>query len=180
MTELAIHRLQNRYRLPEGLADPDDCVRSLDRVARGNLPRALDACLPSRLAAAGLAPDAVVFLRNLRVKLRLTGPDDPPPGIEDIGSVSDARSDGRWRRATVDLLEMLRPFFATEAVIKLSELQFAAHAVPEYAHAGIGANPAGATWHLDNVLLGAPVSGPVRAPRAASSRAERRPRRATR
>ncbi len=99
--------------------------------------------------------DAFAVIAGQRYRLRLTGPDDPPPGIEDIGSVPDARADGRWRRATVNLLEMLRPFFAPGAAIS-------------------GANHAGATWHLDNVLLGAPVSGPVRVdlPRGARLRAQ--------
>ncbi len=120
----------------------------------------------------GVALDAYAVIAGERYRLRLTGPETAPPGIEDIGIVTDARADGRWHRATVDMGGLLRPFFGAEASIVLDELQFAAHAVPEYARAGIGANAAGAVWRLDNVLLGAAVGAPVkvRAPRGATVR----------
>lgn len=102
---------------------------------------------------------AVVDGQHYRVLL--SGPQQPAPGIEDIGIVADARADGRWREARVDLLGLLAPHFPSDAPIIPQRIEFAAHAVDEYMRAGIGGSPAGATWRLDNVYLGGVTAASV-------------------
>jgi hypothetical protein len=64
----------NRYRLPSA-PEAIDCAHRFDRIAREQVPRALDRVLSGTLAAAGVSPDALVCVRNLRVRLRLGGPE---------------------------------------------------------------------------------------------------------
>ncbi len=117
--------------------------------------------------------DLYAVVEGQRYRIMLSGPEEPAPGIEDVGRIADARADGRWREARVDLLGLLAPHFTADAPIIAQRLEFAAHAVDEYMRAGIGGNPAGATWRLDNVYLGGVTAASVelRAPRDVSVQA---------
>ena len=105
--------------------------------------------------------DLYAVVDGQRYRVMLSGPEEPPPGIEDVGRIADARADARWREARVDLLGLLAPHFTGDAPIILQKLEFAAYSVPEYMRAGIGGNPAGATWRLDNVYLGGVTAASV-------------------
>ena len=106
--------------------------------------------------------DVYVVVGGQKHRLRLTGPDDCPLGVEDIGEVRGRQADGRWRHAEADLLGLLRPHFAAGEAIVIDELQFANHAGADYLLAGIGGNAKGATWRLDSFFLGQAVAAPVR------------------
>ncbi len=105
--------------------------------------------------------DVFATVGGQRHRVVLTGPEVPAAGIEDAGRIVDVRADGRWQEARVDLLGLLRPFVALDGPVLLDALEFAAYAAPEYMRAGIGGNPAGASWRLDNVYLGGVTAGPV-------------------
>jgi len=105
--------------------------------------------------------DLYAVVDGQRYRVLLSGPPEPAPGIEDVGSVPDVRADGRWREARVDLLGLLAPHFPADAPIIPRRIEFAAHAVDEYMRAGIGGNPAAATWRLDNVYLGGVTAASV-------------------
>jgi hypothetical protein len=117
---------------------------------------AFDYALP-----AAVQVDLFATVAGQRYRVVLTGPPDPVPGIEDVGRLTGAQADGRWRSAQLDLLGLLSPHFPPQAPIILEALQFAAPAAPQYLRAGIGGNPAGATWQLDNVYLGGVTAGSV-------------------
>ena len=105
--------------------------------------------------------DLFATVGGQRYRVALSGPREPAPGIEDVGRVIDARLDGCWHTARVDLLGLLGPHFPGSAPIILQALEFAAYAVPEYMRAGIGGNPAHASWRLDNVYFGGVTSAAV-------------------
>lgn len=105
--------------------------------------------------------DVFATVGGQRYRLALSGPKDPAPGIEDVGRVADARADGSWHTAQVDLLGLMGPYFPAQAPIALQALEFAAYAAPEYMRAGIGGNPAHASWRLDNFHLGGVSSAAV-------------------
>ncbi len=105
--------------------------------------------------------DLFATVRGRRYRLAFTGTRGPVEDFEDAGTVPEVRVDGRWHTASVDLLGLLRPFFPDEEAILLERLEFAARAVPEYTRAGIGGNPAGASWRLDDVYLGGVTSDAV-------------------
>ncbi|MGI5817865.1 MAG: hypothetical protein ACOX9R_07175 [Armatimonadota bacterium] len=105
--------------------------------------------------------DAFVTVGGRRHRVTLTGRDEPAPGIEELGRVADVRADDRWREARIDLLGLLAPQFEADRPLVLDALEFAAYAAPEYMRAGVGGNPAGASWRLDNVYLGGVASGAV-------------------
>ena len=105
--------------------------------------------------------DVFATIGGQRHRVALTGPEGPVAGIEDAGRVADVRAGGRWGEARVDLLGLLRPFVAGDGPVVLDALEFAAYAAPEYMRAGIGGNPAGASWRLDNVYLGGVTADPV-------------------
>ena len=125
----------------------------------------------------GVAVDVFVTAQGQAHRLRLSGPEEPVPGVEELGEVAGARADGRWRWATVDLLGRLRRLYRSEESLAIEALEFANYSRADYLHAGIGANAAGASYQLDNVFLGSPVREPVAvsAPRGAklSRRASR-------
>lgn len=105
--------------------------------------------------------DVFATVAGQRYRVALSGPKEPAPGSEDIGAVAEAGADGHWHSAQVDLLGLLGPHFPGKTPIMLQALEFAAYAAPEYMRAGIGGNPAGAGWRLDNVYLGGVTSGAV-------------------
>jgi hypothetical protein len=109
----------------------------------------------------GVQIDCLIRANGGLHRLRLTGPEEAPAGMEESGQVADMRADGRWRSATVDLLAVMRPFFAPGAPVVIEGVEFAAYAAPEYLRAGIGGNARGARWQLDNFYLGATASSPV-------------------
>ncbi|MHB8996555.1 MAG: hypothetical protein ACYC63_15020 [Armatimonadota bacterium] len=98
--------------------------------------------------------DLFATVAGQRYRVALSGPKESAPGSEDVGRIAAASADGGWETARLDLLGLLGPHFPGEAPIVLQTLEFAAYAVPEYTRAGIGGNPAGASWRLDNVYLG--------------------------
>ncbi len=108
-----------------------------------------------------VAVDVFALIGGQRYRVALSGPEEAACGIEDVGRVDDARADGRWRAAQIDLMGLLSPHFPGDEPVVLERLEFAAHAAPEYMRAGIGGNPAGASWRLDNVYLGGATSAPV-------------------
>ena len=105
--------------------------------------------------------DLFATVGGQRYRVALSGPRESAPGIEDVGRVADARPDASWQTVRVDLLGLLGPHFAGQAPIILQALEFAAYAAPEYLRAGIGGNPAHATWRLDNFYLGGVTSAAV-------------------
>ncbi len=157
---------------PRGEHDDDPCLLVTNPSAGGSFALAapdagLDLATHPVLAFEYAIPedvhvDVFALVAGRRYRLRLTGPEAAPPGMEDLGAISEVRTDGGWRRAAVDLLGLMRPFFAPDDAIVLDGLELAAHAVPEYMHAGIGGNPAGASWRLDSFFLGAPLAERVR------------------
>lgn len=140
------------------------CLHVLNPTAGGSFALAkplegIDLRKHSLLAFEYAIPDNVhidlyAVVDGQRYRVLLSGPQEPAPGIEDIGVVADVRADGRWRQARVDLLGLLAPHFPPDAPVIPQRLEFAAYAVEEYMRAGIGGNPTGATWRLDNVYLG--------------------------
>jgi len=110
--------------------------------------------------------DVWLTLGGGRFRLRLTGPEAAPLGAEDLGYLPDLQADGQWRHAEVDLLARLRPFFRDGGRLVLEALEFAYHGEPEYLVAGIGGNPMGASYRLDNLFLGASVDNAAK-PKAA-------------
>jgi hypothetical protein len=106
--------------------------------------------------------DVYPILAGRKYRLRLTGPEQATPGIEDLGPVPDALADGRWRHAEVDLLGLLRPYFPPTEPIVLEGLQFANYVPADYLMAGVGGNGAGASYCLDSFFLGRALSAPVR------------------
>jgi hypothetical protein len=105
--------------------------------------------------------DLFATVGGQRYRVALSGPKEPAPGSEDIGRIAAARADGAWQTARLDLLGLLGPHFPGQAPIILQALEFAAYAAPEYMRAGIGGNPAGASWRLDNVYLGGVTAAAV-------------------
>ncbi|MFW5867232.1 MAG: hypothetical protein ACOCX2_05415, partial [Armatimonadota bacterium] len=110
---------------------------------------------------ADVAVDVFATVAGQRYRVALSGPEQATAGIEDVGRVPDARADGRWREARIDLMGLLDSHFPGGGPVVLGRLEFAAHAASEYMRAGIGGNPAGASWRLDNVYLGGAISAPV-------------------
>ena len=98
--------------------------------------------------------DLFATVGGQRFRVALSGPKKRAPGVEDVGRLTEARPDGCWHAARVDLLGLLSPHFQGQTPIILQALEFAAYAVPEYMQAGIGGNPAGAKWRLDSFYLG--------------------------
>ena len=104
--------------------------------------------------------DVYAMIGDGKYRVRLTGPEESAPRIEDVGRVDEARADGRWRQAEVDLLGLLRPYFAAEEPIVLDDLRFANYVPAGYLMAGVGGNGAGAAYCLDNFLLGRATADP--------------------
>ncbi|MCA9608688.1 MAG: hypothetical protein KC619_23955 [Myxococcales bacterium] len=69
--DLRVRHLRSRYSVPPGLEEAEVLRGELDAVARGPMPEALARHLAAILAARGLGPEARVFLRRARVRVRL-------------------------------------------------------------------------------------------------------------
>ncbi|MCC7491189.1 MAG: hypothetical protein IT204_02525 [Fimbriimonadaceae bacterium] len=127
--------------------DAFEVRRSGLRVPVGAL--AFDYCLPP---AARL--DLFVEIAGRGGRVRLTGPPEPPPGCLDLGSVTDLRADGAWHTAVLDLLGRWRAAQPEAPVGQVEQLCFSSAAVAAYERYGLGGNPLGLTWQLDNLALG--------------------------
>ncbi|MBM3499285.1 MAG: hypothetical protein FJX74_11515 [Armatimonadetes bacterium] len=122
-------------------------VRDLDLLRHPLL--AFDCAIPPSVCV-----DAYLTVKGGRFRLRLTGPDAAPIGTEELGGVPGLQADGRWQHVEVDLLARLRPFYPPNAPLVLNGLEFANHGALEYLQAGIGGNPLGACYRLDNLRVG--------------------------
>jgi hypothetical protein len=89
--DLRVRHMSNAYRIVS--PDPVAVAHGLDQVARHELPRSLDAVVPSVALALGLAPDAEVLVRHLRLRVRVLSDDVSP---HELGAA--------WARALVEAL----------------------------------------------------------------------------
>ncbi len=88
----------------------------------------------------------------------LSGPDHEAPNIHRLGQFADATADGNWHRAEFDLGTALRQALPHEP--KLTVRSLAIGMLHEgYLNAGLGGNPGGAVWHLDNLVVRSHGSG---------------------
>lgn len=109
--------------------------------------------------------DLFATVAGQRYRVRLTGPAEPAPGVEDVGQI-EVQTDGQWHSAQVDLQRLLSPYPGAR---RLDSLEFAAYAAPDYLDAGIIGNPAGARWRLDQVRFGAAAARVTPQPGVGSS-----------
>ncbi len=73
--------------------------------------------------------------------------------VKVIGAFADVRADGRWHHTSFDLLTALRRLYPGREYF---EAQYLAFASPQedYVRCGIGGNPLGASYWIDNFRLG--------------------------
>jgi hypothetical protein len=128
-------------------------VRGADLRSRPRL--AFDYALP-----ADVRVDVYAVVAGQKYRLRLSGPEAGPLGVEELGAVPGATPDGKWHHAEVDLLGLLRPFFAPGAALVLDDLRFANYSPADYLLAGIGGNAQGAMYRLGGLSLGPGSSQP--------------------
>ncbi|MBT7164915.1 MAG: Ig-like domain-containing protein, partial [Victivallales bacterium] len=82
----------------------------------------------------------------------LSGPDKAAPNVHRLGTFEGANADGKWHHASFDLGAALRRALPQEGPLHIRGLAIAMlH--EGYLNAGLGGNPQGVTWHLDNLLL---------------------------
>ncbi len=82
----------------------------------------------------------------------LTGPDEEGPNLYRLGRFPGAKADGAWHHASFDLGPALRQALPYEARMTVKNLTIGMlH--EGYLNAGLGGNPGGAVWHLDNLLV---------------------------
>lgn len=82
----------------------------------------------------------------------LSGPDHEGPNLHRLGRFADATANGAWHRAEFDLGSALRQALPHEPKLTVRSLAIAMlH--EGYLNAGLGGNPGGAVWHLDNLVV---------------------------
>jgi len=91
--------------------------------------------------------------------IALTGPEDSTEGIKRAGRFPNVKADGRWRTARIDIARVMRRLYPTAPALQASNLRFACERRGSYAASGIGGNPQGAAYHIDNFLLVAAGAG---------------------
>jgi len=86
------------------------------------------------------------------------GREAPAALAEIAGRVPDVQADGRWHRAQLDLLGVLRRATGawTADSLVANELWFGNLNETDYLTAGLGGNQAGTVWSLDNLYLCGP------------------------
>ena len=82
----------------------------------------------------------------------LSGPDEEAPNLHRLGRFEGAKADGEWHRASFDLGAALRRALPHAGPLHVRELAVAMlH--EGYLNAGLGGNPQGTVWYMDNLLL---------------------------
>lgn len=82
----------------------------------------------------------------------LTGPDEEGPNLYRLGRFPEAKADGAWHHASFDLGPALRRALPYEP--RLTVLRLSIAMLHEgYLNAGLGGNPGGTVWYLDNLLV---------------------------
>jgi hypothetical protein len=82
----------------------------------------------------------------------LSGPDTGGPNLHRLGAFADADADGRWHHASFDLGSALRQALPYAGPLHIRSLTIGMlH--EGYLNAGLGGNPQGSTWYLDNLAL---------------------------
>ncbi|HPD16981.1 MAG TPA: hypothetical protein PLE19_18690 [Planctomycetota bacterium] len=110
-------------------------------------------------------PEAKV---NLHLKMNgrrhavlLTNPEARPAGVPILGA-APLQADDAWHTADVDLRALLLRCYPAAAALPVDEVALSTLDKANYLTAGIGGNPAGVTYRLDNVRLWAPGPPDVR------------------
>lgn len=82
----------------------------------------------------------------------LTGPDEEGPNLYRLGRFPGAKADGAWHHASFALGSALRQALPYEPRMTVKNLTIGMlH--EGYLNAGLGGNPGGAVWYLDNLLV---------------------------
>ena len=91
--------------------------------------------------------------------IALSGPSSSTEGVKLAGGFPNARADNRWRKASVNLAQMMRRFYPTESTVHAENFRLGFDHRGTYEVAGMGGNARGASYHIDNFLLVAAGDG---------------------
>ena len=94
-------------------------------------------------------------------ELPFTAPGEIGPQAQLLTEIPDARADGQWHHAEVDLAAYLERIYRPEELLWIEDVYFANRHPNGYIHAGFGGNHAGATLQIDNFYLGGAGGGDV-------------------
>ena len=84
--------------------------------------------------------------------IRLTGPRYSEEHIKCLGEFAGVKADGKWHEATFDLAPAARRAFPRATTLSCAELRFG-NFHEGYLRAGVGGNPQGAAWRLDDLRV---------------------------
>lgn len=84
-----------------------------------------------------------------------SGPDEVRPGTVRLGKIADVVADGHWHRAHVPLRQWLQGVEPLTSAFKVDGVIIGNWDNSEWLMAGIGGNPTGAKWWMDNWTLAA-------------------------
>ncbi|MEN6644371.1 MAG: hypothetical protein ABFE08_18175 [Armatimonadia bacterium] len=158
-----------------GLADggPDGtghCLKLINRAAGGNfgvkISDRFDAKQLSQLAFDyKLSPDVKTNLyltvADKPYEVVFSGFSEPAPGREILGQIPGVIADDKWHHASFDLLGALQKKQGLESSTVCTDVWIGNLSNKDYLFAGFGGNGSGATWYLDNFMLGQPGTGKV-------------------
>ena len=91
--------------------------------------------------------------------IALTGPDDSTPAVRLAGRFPDVKADNAWHTARIDIAKAMRRFYPAAPALQAGNFRLALERPSTYAASGIGGNPIGAVYHVDNFLLASAVFG---------------------
>ncbi|MFH1731797.1 MAG: DUF2079 domain-containing protein, partial [Planctomycetota bacterium] len=85
--------------------------------------------------------------------IALTGPEDSTQAVKFAGRFPNAKADGRWRTARIDIAKAMRRFYPAAGGLPAGNFRLALERAGTYAVSGIGGNRLGASFNSDNFLL---------------------------
>ena len=91
--------------------------------------------------------------------IALTGPDESTEAVKLAGRFPHAKADNSWRTARINLAQVMRRFYPIEPAVYASNLRLAFDHRGTYALSGMGGNPRGAAYYLDNFVLATAAAG---------------------
>ena len=139
------------------------CLRLANRTGGGDFAAALDLGTfdPGQLRRIEfdyrLPPQVKV---NLYVRVngtlweaQFTGLDRPAPQADWLGAFDDISADDAWHHAAFDLAGHLAEHYGAGTELQADALFFGNLNDEGYLRCGLGGNPAGSAWHVDNFAL---------------------------
>ncbi len=101
----------------------------------------------------GVMIDCYLYLGEKWHAIRLTGNTQPMRGIVVLGDITGAAADDKWHHADFDLIAQLKQLYPQRKLFPVEFIAFSAPEEPYYLRCGLGGNPLGAAYWIDNFRI---------------------------